>query len=222
VQYNLLKYTKKAFKTLPYIKKPRILDIGCGSGVPTIELARLSHGEITAVDTNQILLNRLAHKVEAMSLSHRVKVLNCSMARMDFPEESFDIIWAEGSIAVVGFAKGLQEWRQFLKTGGFLVIHDDLGDIEKKMALILEHQCHLIDYFILDQDIWWNQYYGPLEGMLNQMKLEYPGFLETCEMISSDKREIGGFKRNPERYQSVFFITQKAECSEEVICQSKV
>ena len=36
----LLKYTRKAFQLLPKLDKPRILDVGCGSGVPTIELAR--------------------------------------------------------------------------------------------------------------------------------------------------------------------------------------
>ena len=44
---------------LPIIDKPRILDIGCGYGVPTLELARLSDGEITAIDTDQFLLDRL-------------------------------------------------------------------------------------------------------------------------------------------------------------------
>ncbi|HJX03327.1 MAG TPA: class I SAM-dependent methyltransferase, partial [Dehalococcoidia bacterium] len=49
---RLLKYTRKAFQLLPQLDHPRILDIGCGSGVPTLELARLSNGEIVAVDND--------------------------------------------------------------------------------------------------------------------------------------------------------------------------
>jgi len=36
---RLNKYTRRAFQMLPKVENPHILDIGCGSGVPTIELA---------------------------------------------------------------------------------------------------------------------------------------------------------------------------------------
>ncbi|MFC2060662.1 hypothetical protein ACFLTZ_06225 [Chloroflexota bacterium] len=38
---GLFKYTRKAFRTLPKMTIHCMLDIGCGSGVPTMELARL-------------------------------------------------------------------------------------------------------------------------------------------------------------------------------------
>lgn len=44
---------------LPSIKNPVIADIGCGTGVPTIELARLSDGMIYAVDTDECSLEIL-------------------------------------------------------------------------------------------------------------------------------------------------------------------
>ena len=44
IRKRFLKYTRKAFRMLPQIDKPRILDIGCGSGIPTLELARLGQG----------------------------------------------------------------------------------------------------------------------------------------------------------------------------------
>ena len=40
------RYTRKAFRLLPKLAKPRILDIGCGTGIPALELARLREGEI--------------------------------------------------------------------------------------------------------------------------------------------------------------------------------
>jgi len=103
------KYTRKAFHMLPELDKPRILDVGCGSGVPTMELAKLSNGQIIGLDVNQPSLDRLKRKSEKAGLSDRVKVMKCSMVDMDFPDESFDIIWAEGSIAVIGFKRGLKE-----------------------------------------------------------------------------------------------------------------
>lgn len=45
-----LDYTRNAYHMLPRIDQPRILDVGCGRGDPTLELAKLSDGEIIGVD----------------------------------------------------------------------------------------------------------------------------------------------------------------------------
>ena len=50
--------------------------------------------------------------------------MNCSMLNMDFSNENFDIIWSEGSIYIIGFEKGLKEWRGLLKPKGFLAVHE--------------------------------------------------------------------------------------------------
>ena len=42
-------YTLKAFEMIPAIKNPRILDIGCGPGLPTIQLAKLTDGEVIGI-----------------------------------------------------------------------------------------------------------------------------------------------------------------------------
>ena len=73
---RLLKYTRKVFKLLPRLDKPRILDVGCGSGVPTIELAILSRGKIVGIDIDQSLLDELDRKIEREGLSNRVESRN--------------------------------------------------------------------------------------------------------------------------------------------------
>ena len=70
IRKRFLKYTGRAFRILPQINKPRILDIGCGSGVPTLELARLSHGEVMAIDIDQPALDKFARKIkEALEMT---------------------------------------------------------------------------------------------------------------------------------------------------------
>ena len=133
IRKRLLKYTRKAFRMLPQMEKPRILDIGCGSGIPTIELARLSNGEITGIDIDQSALDKFKREIEKEQLSTRVQAECCSIFEMDFPDESFDIIWSEGSIYPLGFEKGLREWKRFLKPDGYMVIHDEQGNISKKL-----------------------------------------------------------------------------------------
>ena len=61
---NFLKYSREAFKLLPTMEKPRLLDLGCGSGLLTIELSDLTNGDIIAIDIDQVLLDRLNEKVK--------------------------------------------------------------------------------------------------------------------------------------------------------------
>ena len=56
---NFLKYTRIAFDSLPKIQNPNVLDLGCGSGLITIELASLTNGNISSIDIDQTLLNEL-------------------------------------------------------------------------------------------------------------------------------------------------------------------
>ena len=62
---HLLKYTRRAFRMLPPLEKPRILDIGCGSGVPSIVLARLSRGQVIGLDIDPSLLAENPGKSES-------------------------------------------------------------------------------------------------------------------------------------------------------------
>ncbi|MFW9899548.1 MAG: class I SAM-dependent methyltransferase [Candidatus Thorarchaeota archaeon] len=204
-----LQYTKKAYQLLPKMNKPKILDIGCGSGLPTIELAKLSEGEIIGIDIDQDALNELNEKASTLGLSDRVKAENCSLFKINFPIESFDIIWAEGAIAPIGFEGALRKWRRLLKPNGYMVLHDDLGNKEEKLKIIPECGYKLIDYFQLPDDEWWVEYYEPLEKRIKELSAKYgkdPNFLD---VIKQHQDEINECKRNPNVFRSIYFIIQK-------------
>lgn len=99
---------------------PRVLDVGCGPGMATLEVARLSGGMVTGLDNHQPFLDALAAKAAAAGLQDRVTAVNGSMDALPFPPASFDVIWAEGSLFVIGFARALAYLRAFLKPGGYL------------------------------------------------------------------------------------------------------
>jgi len=206
---GLSKYTRKAFHMLPKLDKPLILDVGCGSGIPTMELAGLSNGQIIGLDINQPLLDRLMKKIEESGLSDRVKTVKYSMLDMDFPDENFDIIWAEGSIWVIGFERGLKEWRRFLKPNGFMVVHDEIDNIKEKIEQISNCGYELLEYFTLNEDSWWIEYYAPLEKLVNKIRTKYTDNHKALAVLEKDQREIDMFKKNPRRYSSVFFIMKK-------------
>jgi len=209
VRKRLIKYTRRAFRVLPQLDKPRILDIGCGSGIPTMELAGLSNGQIIGLDINQPLLDRLMRKIKKAGLSDRVKTLKCSMFNTDFPDESFDIIWAEGSISVIGFERGLKEWRRFLKPNGFLVVHDEVGSITQKLEQIFSCGYDLLGYFVLGEETWWNEYYAPLEKRIHKIRTKHADNPRAIAVLDAEQREIEMVKQNPGRYCSAYFVMKK-------------
>ena len=166
---NFLQYTRRAFNILPQLKKPHILDIGCGSGFPTIELAKLSDGEIIGIDIDQSLLNKLNKKIEKQGLSNRIKTIKCSAFEMNFSDESFDIIWAEG-MQFLGFEKRLKDWKKFLKLNGYLILHDGIKNVPSKLKSIPKCGYKLLEYFTLPEDVWWTDYYYPLENRLKNLR----------------------------------------------------
>ena len=204
-----LKYTRKAFEILPKMDKPRILDIGCGSGIPTLELVRLSNGEIIGIDIDQAALDRLNERVKKLGLSDRVKAINCSMFELRFPDESFDIIWVEGALAPIGFERALKEWGRVLKRNGFMVFHDDLGSKEKKLELIPKCGYKLVDHFQLPDDAWWVLYYEPLQDRVRELTKKYGKDTEALKVIKKYQDEIEMYKKNPNEFRSIFFIMQK-------------
>jgi len=206
---NLLKYTRKAFRMLPKIEKPHILDIGCGSGLPTLELARLSNGTIIGIDIDQSELDKLIAKISDAHLTARIKAMNCSLHAMDFPEESFDIIWAEGSISAIGFDECLVAWYRFIKPNRFLVVHDAAGDLVRKLRIIPELNYHLIDHFVISGETWWKEYYCPLQEHINSIREDMENDSSMRVFLDKQQLEIEQFNKNRAANGSVFIVMQK-------------
>ena len=128
---------------------------------------------------------------------------------MKFPNESFDIIWAEGTTWIIGFQKGLKEWRRFIKPNGFLVVHDELGDIDKKIELIFICGYKFIDKFFVPEDAWWSEYYRPLEQRIHELHKKYRNNPKALAILDKEQREVEEYKKNPQYHGSVFFVMQK-------------
>jgi len=223
-------YTQKAFEVIPKLNQPRILDIGCGPGMQTIMLAKLSNGEVIGIDIFQQYLDQLKELIKKENLQKRVKAINQSMDDIRFPEEYFDIIWAEGSIFIIGFEKGLKEWKKFLKPNGFLVIHEmawlkdnppkevseywqrvypDIATIQNNLDIIEKNNYKILGYFPLPEDAWWNFYYTPLENRLKKLRIKYKNNPKAMDLINEEQLEIDMFRKYNACYGSVFFIMQK-------------
>ena len=205
----LLKYTRKAFSAIPEIETPRILDIGCGTGIPTITLAKLSGGEVTGIDIDGAKIKKLKIRIEKEGLSNRVKAIECSLLEMTFPDENFDILWAEGVMDIIGFRKRLKRWRRLIKSHGYLVIHDDEERAEEKERVIPLCGYSLIQKFSLPSTVWRKHYFRPLKKRIEQLSARYKSNQKIMKQLQKKQEEIDYFNSNPRG--SIFFIMQVAE-----------
>jgi len=207
---NLNIYTREAFKSIPAIKQPKILDLGCGTGVPTLEIAGLSDGKIVAVDNDQTSLDVLRKKIEILNLKDRISIVQSSVFETDFPENHYDIIVAEGILHITGFEWGLSTFSRLLKENGYFMIHDEFRNEKMKLKLIAKYRFELVKFFIMDQQIWWDVYYGFMEKKIEDMEKTYPDNSIIEELIKPLKEEIAMFQKDPASNRSIYYVLKKS------------
>ena len=223
--------TRRAFNTIPkLLGRPLILDIGCGPGVQTIELAKISKGTIIALDNHQAFLNKLIKKAKDEKLLDHIVPKNNSMLDMDFDKNTFDIIWSEGALYFMGFQNGLRRCHQLLKNDGFLAVteivylvndppapliqhfekeYPDIKAVKDKIDLIQNERFHLISNFTLPESSWLDNFYLPMEEELARLNRKYQGNEIALGIFEEMKNEIKLYKKFSDFYGYEFFIMQK-------------
>lgn len=223
--------TKKAFSFLKELpSEPSILDVGCGNGMQTLELAKLTNGRIIALDNHQLYLDELDKRVKNMNFSHRITTINQSMLDMLFDGNCFDVIWSEGAAYFYGFEKALEDWQFFLKEKGYLVISElcwfkenapkeiydylmseypVMKSIKENKITINSKGLDLIFHFNIPESSWWDNYYIPLEKNINKLHKKYQHDNETLELLKLFSVEIEMFRNYSEYYGYTFFIMRK-------------
>ncbi len=86
----------------------------------TLTFAKALDCRIKAVDVVDEYPNILRERAEESNFSDRIEILKCDMNDLQFRPESFDIIWAEGSVYIMRVEKALANWKRFLKPGGYI------------------------------------------------------------------------------------------------------
>jgi SAM-dependent methyltransferase len=223
--------TRTAFNTIPKLPgRPLILDVGCGHGVQTIELAKISKGTIIALDNHQAFLNKLMKKAMDEKLLDHIVPKNNSMLDMDFEKNTFDIIWSEGALYFMGFQNGLRRCHQLLKNNGFLAVteivylvndpptplikyfekeYPDIKPVKDKIDLIQNERFHLIHNFTLPESSWLDSFYLPMEEELTRLNKKYQGNEIALGVFEEMKNEINLYKKFSDFYGYEFFIMQK-------------
>lgn len=226
------KYSEMALRMLDALPpNPKILDIGCGSGKQSIALAKLIECEITAVDFYDCFLDQLSIKIKQEKLENRIKPQKASMFDLPFSENQFDIIWSEGAIYIMGFEKGIKEWKIFLKPQGYLVVSEiswlrkdipqeifdfwtsaypEICSISQKIAIIEKNGYRSLGHLTLPDYGWLKNYYLPLEQKKETFLQQYGDIEEAREVVENEfKAELNLYLKYKDFYSYVFYIMGK-------------
>ena len=201
-----------------------ILDIGCGVGQATLLLANhFENAEVEAVDLFKHYLAVLDEKISENNLEGRVFTYQMDMRDLDFANGEFDIVYAEASIEIIGFRKGLKEWKRLLKPNGYLIVSDvswiskpskeskrfwrntyaEVDSIENKISQITDEGYEFIDYVIVPKEDW-ESFHNQLESNLNKLG----GDKSAKDFVGQLKKEINVFRQNSNDYSYVFYIVK--------------
>lgn len=219
--------TRRAYQLMSGVpESPRILDIGCGPGVQTVDLLKISGGEVLALDFLPLMIERTKSNAAHAGVAQRLVVLDRDMKQMDFPPASFDVIWSEGAIYNLGFENGLKKIKRFVRPGGHVAVSEavwlkpappapvvefwrqypEIDTIENKLALIDRLGYTQEGHFVLPESDWTVDYYDPMETLLARKAREWQDIQEGLEVIAEARHEIELYRKYSSCYGYGFFV----------------
>ncbi len=213
-----LAMTRRAYEMCTGLPdKPAVLELGCGTGGATMDLARIMDGTIVATDVYQPFLDTLMQRAEDLGVSDRVTALPRDMGDLDFEPAGFDLIWCEGAAYSMGVDKALAYWKQFLKPGGCMVISDAVWLTDNapdevngfwkeayptmRTARDNEEAAEKLGYvslghFIID-DACWKDFYDDGQQRRNNVESAYGDDPDGRAISDSTRLEIDLYRRYP-------------------------
>lgn len=226
--------TQRALRLLPPLTRgQRILDIGCGAGAQTIDLARATAAQIVAIDLHEPFVSRLTTRMAELGLADRITPTVGDMNDPRFPDGSFDVLWCEGAIVIImaSFAKGLSAWRRLLIPGGHMVVSDlcwlrddpptevktffdaegaNVTSMDARRKEIADNGYRLVGDFVLPAVGWWENYYVHLGTTLERFRAAHAGDDEALQVAARSQYEIDLYRRYQECFGYGFFVMQRA------------
>jgi len=212
--------------------KSLIADIGCGTGGQTMILAQHAPGHITGLDLFPGFIDLFNANATKLNLQNKVKGIVGSMDNLPFQEEELDLLWSEGAIYNIGFERGLNEWRKYLKMGGYVAVSEsswftderpdeinkfwmdaypEIDTIPNQVAKIYKAGYLPVATFILPEICWIEHYLTPKIRAEKIFLNKYAGNKNAEEFIVSQRYEEELYRKYKEFYGYTFFIAKKVK-----------
>jgi len=152
------------------------------------------------------------------------------MDNLPFKNEELDLIWSEGAIYNIGFERGLNEWRKFLKTGGYIAVSEaswftderpteidefwmdaypEIDTIPNKVEQMQKAGYIPVATFILPEECWTEHFYAPQVSAQEVFLKKYAGNRTAKEFIANEQHIEQLYYKYKEYYGYVFYIGKK-------------
>lgn len=219
--------TERALKLVGRLPtEPDVLDIACGPGGQTIDLAELiPHARITAIDAYPPFVRDLEDRAARAGVAQRIRASVGDMTQLPHAPASFDLVWCEGAAYMMGFTNALASWKPLLRPGGALVVSEPVwlkSEHPEVVRACWEEYPAMVDAealragakacgyeiagdFILSEQAWWN-YYGPLEASLNAVTPRYAGDPVARSVLDEIRLEIDCYRQHADCYSYLLLV----------------
>ena len=208
----------------------KVADIGCGTGASTIQLARSLNAKITAIDFLPDFIEVLKGNAENEGLINKINPLVCSMENLQFDDEEYDVIWSEGAIYNIGFEKGINDWRRFLKPGGLLVVSEitwitsdrpfeiqkywqaeypEIDTASSKINILEKSGYSPVAYFVLPEYCWLENYYRPMQSGFAEFLARHSYSEKAQTIVEAENKEIALYEKYRAHYSYGVYVARK-------------
>jgi SAM-dependent methyltransferase len=216
----------------PLTHNSRIADIGCGTGGQTMVLAKHTSGHIIGIDLFPDFIDLFKINAKNLNLQDRVTGIIGSMENLPLQNEELDLIWSEGAIYNIGFERGVNEWRKFLKPGGFIAVSEaswfteerpdeieefwqnaypEIDTISNKISQMQKAGYIPVATFILPENCWTENFYAPQVAAQQKFLEKYAGNTAVAEFIENERHEAELYRKYKKFYGYAFYIGKKVE-----------
>jgi SAM-dependent methyltransferase len=206
-----------------------IADLGCGTGGQTMTLAKAAPGHITGVDIFPAFIDRFNEQAWEHSVCSRVRGVAGSMDAPPFDKGSLDLIWSEGAIYNIGFERGMREWREYLRPGGYVAVtentwftddrpkeieefwkaaYPEIDTIPAKITAMQRAGYEFVAAFMLPESVWADYYALQTVGK-EAFLLKHAGTPFAERFIAAQDYEMSLWNRYKDHYGYVFYIGRK-------------
>jgi ubiquinone/menaquinone biosynthesis C-methylase UbiE len=216
---------------LPDMRTLTVLDVGCGTGATTLQLATSLDARVIAVDLSPEFIRTLSDRAAARGLSDTIEPVVASMEALPFQDGEFDLLWSEGAVYNMGFEHGVTAWRRLLVPGGTLVVSEITWTTESRPEAVQQYwQSHypeidtaggkiaalersgysLVAYFALPEHCWLGNYYQPLQARFRQFIARHPGDARAIGVMEAEQNEIAFYRKYKSYYSYGVYVARKA------------